>query len=152
MDLKGALVVVVVPCRIPDTPTCLSWTGGSASSLQQGFDHATSSPGSVLVSLLGDLSAVSAFGYTYGIDFVGDSVRGNMDLRLLIPQMSVDQEINGALETIFRGFGGSSSVEATLSLNLDNVTFADAIVQLRQDPSGIRIRRERVARSAWVCH
>lgn len=142
--------VIVVPCRIPDTPTCLSWTGGNASSLQQGFDHATPSPGSVLVSRSGDLSAVSAFGYKYGIDFAGDSVRGNMDLRLLIPQISVDQEINGALETMFRGFGGPSSVEATLSLNLDNVTFTDAIVQLRQDPRDIR--RERVARSAWVCH
>lgn len=35
----------------------------------------------------GDETATSAYGYTYGIDFVGTEVRGDMDLRYALTRM-----------------------------------------------------------------
>lgn len=67
--------------RVPDTVECFPWDDGSASVLETRFDDVTGSSGSVLVSRTGDASAISAYGYTYDIDFVGTAVRGDMDLR-----------------------------------------------------------------------
>lgn len=116
--------------RIPDRPACFSWAEGNASVLQEGFDLATSSPGSVLVSRSGDLSPTSAYGFTYDIDFSGEAVRGDMDLRLLVSGASANEEFVGGFEEMFSGLGSSSSVEAALSANLDSVNFTDAVVEL----------------------
>lgn len=41
--------------------------------------------GSVVVTKTGDMTATSAYGYTYDIDFEGDETRGDMDLRYGFP-------------------------------------------------------------------
>lgn len=67
--------------RIPDTAECFPWEAGSTSVLEAGFDDVTGEAGSVLVSRTGDETATSAYGYSYGFDFAGTAVRGDMDLR-----------------------------------------------------------------------
>lgn len=68
--------------RIPDTTTCFPWdTTGTATILQDEFDDITPSTGSVVVTRTGDETATSGYGYTFDIDFAGDEVRGDMDLR-----------------------------------------------------------------------
>lgn len=77
------------------------------------------------------MNATSAYGYTYGIDYAGTAVRGDMDLRLLIAQEAADDEtyVTGLSEVVFDGLGEETSVEVTLSSDLDNATFTDAIVE-----------------------
>lgn len=131
VTLDGALITFpATHCRVPNTPECFSWTEGNTSILERGFDVATSAPGSVLVSRSGHLNATSAYGYTYNIDFVGQAVRGDMDMRLLVAETTVDGDFAGDVDAVFNGLGESSSVEASLSGDLDNVTYTDATVQL----------------------
>lgn len=67
---------------------CFPWDDGSASALETRFDDVTGSAGSVLVRRTGDASATSSYGYSYDIDFVGTTVRGDMDLRYIVPHQS----------------------------------------------------------------
>lgn len=117
--------------RIPDSATCYPWVSGNTSDLEEGFDEAAGATGSVLVTRIGDLSATSAYGYTYGIDFVGTAVRGDMDVRLLIAQAAGENKeySTGISEVVFEGLGDETSVEVTVSSNLDNATFTDAIIE-----------------------
>lgn len=105
--------------------------GGNTLDLEEGFDEVAGATGSVLVSRVGDLSATSAYGYTYGIDFVGTAVRGDMDVRLLIARAAEENEqySTGISEVVFDGLGDEASVEVTVSSNLDNATFTDAIIE-----------------------
>lgn len=77
------------------------------------------------------MNATSAYGYKYEIDFVGSAVRGNMDLRLLIAQEAVSDGgyLAGGSEVVFDGLGEESSIEISVSSDLDNTTFTDAIVE-----------------------
>lgn len=99
--------------------------------LEDGLDEVVGVAGSVLVTRTGDGGATSAYGYSYDVDFAGPAVRGDMDLRLLIAQDAVDEGDNptGGSEVVFDGLGDASSVEVTLSTDLSNVTFTDAIVE-----------------------
>lgn len=55
-----------------------------------------------------------------------------MNLRLLIARAAagVDADTTGVHDVVFSGLGQESSVVVTLSGALENVSFADAIVQL----------------------
>lgn len=117
--------------RIPDTAACFPWSDGSASVLEASFDEVTGSTGSVLVGRTGNMNATSAYGYKYDIDFVGSAVRGDMDVRLLIAQEAVTDGdyAAGGSEVVFDGLGEESSTEISISSDLDNTTFTDAIVE-----------------------
>ncbi|CAM9781211.1 unnamed protein product, partial [Ectocarpus sp. 13 AM-2016] len=118
--------------RVPDTAECFPWEAGSTSVLEAGFDDIIGEAGSVHVSRTGDETATSAYGYTYGIDFAGTAVRGDMDLRLLIAQETLDGEdyASDVSAVVFDGLGESSNIEVTLNDDLDNAGFADAIIGL----------------------
>ena len=77
------------------------------------------------------MNATSAYGYKYDIDFVGSAVRGDMDVRLLIAQEAVTDEdyVAGGSEVAFNGLGEESNAEISMSSDLDNSTFTDAIVE-----------------------
>ena len=117
--------------RIPDTAACFPWYGGSTTVLEEGFYEATQAEGAVLVSRKGGMTATSAYEYTYKIDFAGSTVRGDMDLRLLIARKERDgaPNITGSSDVVFYGLGDESSVEVTLASDLDNAAFTDAIVE-----------------------
>lgn len=99
--------------------------------LEASFDEVTGSTGSVLVSRTGNMNATSAYGYKYDIDFVGSTVRGDMDVRLLVAQEAgTDEEyVAGGSEVVFDGLGEESSAEISISSDQDNTTFTDAIVE-----------------------
>ena len=99
--------------------------------LEASFDEVTGSTGSVLVGRKGNMNATSAYGYKYDIDFVGSAVRGDMDVRLLIAQEAITagDYVAGGSEVVFDGLGEESSAEISISSNLDNTTFTDAIVE-----------------------
>lgn len=71
--------------RIPAN-ACFPWDDGATDTvgtLKDDIDAITS--GSVVVTKTGDMTATSAYGYTYDIDFEGDETRGDMDLRYGFP-------------------------------------------------------------------
>lgn len=117
--------------RVPDTAACFPWNNGSTAVLEEGFNNAIGSAGAVLVSRTGNMDTISAYGYSYEVDFVGSAVRGDMDLRLLIGQEAVDDEahVTGVSEVVFNGLGDKSSLNISLARNLDSVTFSDALVE-----------------------
>lgn len=117
--------------RVPDNAECFPWKNGSALDLEAGFNEATGLTGSVQVSRTGDMDTISAYGYTYDIGFVGTAVRGNMDAWLLTLQEAVEDGgyNTGGNEVVFDGLGEPSSAEISLSSNLKNTTFTDAIVK-----------------------
>lgn len=123
--------VIQYMSRVPDSATCFPWVSGDTSDLEEGFDEAAGTDGSIVISRTGDLSATSAYGYTYGIDFVGTAVRGDMDVRLLIARAAVDDEqySTGTSEVVFEGLGDETAVAVMVSSNLDNATFTDAIIE-----------------------
>lgn len=124
-------IVLIHDRRIPDTAACFPWNDGSTAILEEGFDNAIDSAGAVLVSRTGNMDAISAYGYSYEINFVGSAVRGDMDLRLLTGREAMDDEayVSGGSEVVFNGLGDKSSLNVTLASNLDSVTFTDAMVE-----------------------
>lgn len=79
------------------------------------------------------MSATSSYGYLYSIDFSGEAVRGDMDMRLLTARKALDNRgfASGGSEVVFTGLGDIGNVKFSLSSDLDNATFMDAIVKLR---------------------
>lgn len=117
--------------RVPHTAACFPWNNGSTAVLEEGFNNAIGTAGAVLVRRTGNMDAISAYGYSYEVDFVGSAVRGDMDLKLLIGQEAVDDEayVTGVSEVVFNGLGDKSSLNITRASNLDSVAFSDTVVQ-----------------------